>query len=281
MGIQIVTDSAADIPRDLAEELGIKVVPIYVRFGEEVFREGVDITHDEFYTRMQQEAPDNLPSTAAPSPNDFVDVYTPILERGDDVISIHVASDFSGTYNAARVASFGAGGRERITVVDSQSVSMCLGWLAITAARAAQKGADRDQIVDTVLDMIPRLRIPSFLETLEYIRYGGRIGSAEAFLGSMLDVKPILNIEDGKVIPLTKTRTRPRALEKLTEVVHRNAPFQRLAVMHTHAPELAEEMVERLSEFHPRRRILVAQTGVAMGCHVGPGAVGVCGVVAR
>lgn len=281
MGIKIVTDSAADIPRALADKLGISVVPIYVRFGDEVFREGIDISRNEFYERMEREAPDNLPSTAAPSPNDFMEVYEPLLDAGHDIISLHVSSAFSGTYNAARVASFGAGGRDGITVIDSRSVSMCLGWLAIHAAKAANKGADKDQIVETVTDMIPRLRIPSFLETLEYIRYGGRIGSAQAFLGTMLDVKPILNIEDGKVVPLTKTRTRSKALDKLTSVVHRLAPFQALAVMHTYAPNLAEEVVDRLAEFHPRNRILVGQTGTAMGCHVGPGAIGVCGVVAR
>ena len=281
MGIKIVTDSSADIPRDLANKLGISVVPIYVRFGEETYREGIDISRNEFYERMEREVPDNLPSTAAPSPSDFMQIYEPLLDAGHDIISLHVSSAFSGTYNAARVAGFGAGGGDRITVIDSRSVSMCLGWLAISAAKAANKGVEKDQIIETVSDMIPRLRIPSFLETLEYIRYGGRIGSAQAFLGTMLDVKPILNIEDGKVVPLTKTRTRSKALDKLTTVVHRLAPFQALAVMHTHAPDLAEEMIDRVSEFHPRSRILVGQTGTAMGCHVGPGAIGVCGVVAR
>jgi DegV family protein with EDD domain len=129
--------------------------------------------------------------------------------------------------------------------------------------------------------MIPRLRIPSFLETLEYVRYGGRIGGAEAFLGTVLNVKPILHIEGGKVIPLEKVRTRGRALDRLMDLARELAPFEDLAVMHTHALETAEALADRLGELHPRQNILIAESGVAMGSHVGPGAVGICAVTAR
>jgi len=158
---------------------------------------------------------------------------------------------------------------------------MCLGWVCIAAAEAAMRGDEREEIIEIVLDMLPRLRIPSFLETLEYVRYGGRIGSAEAFLGTVLDVKPILAIEDGKVVPLEKVRTRGRALERLAAMARELAPFEDIAVMHTRAPEMAEKLADMLADVHPRQNILIAQTGVAMGGHVGPGAVGICAVVAK
>lgn len=277
--IRIVTDSSADLPQPVADALDITVVPLYIHFGEDTYREGIDITHEEFYRRMEAEAP-NLPKTSAPSPADFMKVYQEILDEGDDIISIHVSAAFSTTYNNARLAAQELA-PDRITVIDSRNVSMCLGWVCIAAAEAAMRGDDREEIIEIVLDMLPRLRIPSFLETLEYVRYGGRIGSAEAFLGTVLDVKPILAIEDGKVVPLEKVRTRGRALERLAAMARELAPFEDIAVMHTRAPEMAEKLADMLADVHPRQNILIAQTGVAMGGHVGPGAVGICAVVAK
>ncbi len=279
MGVRIVTDSSADIPREVAESLGIVIVPLYIHFGQDTYREGVDITPNEFYARLEAEAP-NLPKTSAPSPGDFMKVYQPILDAGDEVVSVHLSAAFSGTYNAARLAAFGVG-RDRVTVIDSRNVSMCLGWLAIEAARMARRGASRDEIVGLISDMIPRLRISSFLETLRFVKYSGRVSSTEAFLGTMLNIKPVLHIEGGKAVPVAKVRTREQALDTLAEMAHQLAPFQALAIMHTRAPDVAEQLAERLSSFHPRRRIVIAEAGVAMASHVGPGAVGFCGVVAK
>lgn len=278
MTVRIVTDSSADIPRPITEALDITVVPLYIHFGDEAFREGVDISHDEFYERMEASLPD-LPKTSAPSPADFVEVYRDILDQGDEVVSIHLTSAFSTTYNNAQLAAQELDAEDRITVVDSRNVSMCLGWVAIAAAEAAMREDSHSEIVDLVLDMIPRLRIPSFLETLEYVRHSGRISSAEAFLGTLLNVKPILHIEGGKAIPLEKVRTRGRALDRLVELARELEPFEDVAIMHTHAPDRAEELADRLGETHPRQNILIAEAGVAMGCHVGPQAVGICAVL--
>ena len=277
MGVRIVTDSSADLPWPVAEALDIAIVPLYIHFGDDVYREGVDITHEEFYARMVAEAP-NLPKTSAPSPADFMKVYQEILEEGDDIVSIHLSAVFSNTYNAARLAAQELA-PDRIAVLDSRSVSMCLGWVAIRAAEAALEGAEVPEICEIVEDMVPRLRIPSFLETLEYVRYSGRIGSTEAFLGTVLNVKPILDIEGGQVVPLEKVRTRGRALERLAEIARELAPFEDVAVMHTHAPDIAAQLADLLADVHPRQNILIAEAGVAMGSHVGPGAVGVCAVV--
>lgn len=279
MPIRIVTDSSSDLPRPVAEALDIVVVPLNIHFGNESFREGVDMSHDEFYERLVREAP-NLPKTSAPSTGQFMEAYQPIIDEGDDIISIHLSSAVSATYNSARLAAqdFPPG---RVTVVDSRNVSMCLGWVAIAAAEAALRDDDPADILTMVSDMIPRLRIPSFLETLEFVRYGGRIGGAEAFLGTVLNVKPILHIEGGKVVPLEKVRTRGRALDRLMEMARELAPFEDVAVMHTHATETAEALADMLGEVHPRQNVLIAESGVAMGSHVGPGAVGICAVTAH
>ncbi len=279
MGIRVVTDSSADLPQPIVDVLDITVVPLYIHFGDDVYREGVDISHEEFYARMEAELP-NLPKTSAPSPADFMEVYRPILEEGDEIISVHLSAAFSNTFNSARLAAQELA-PDRIVVIDSHNVSMCLGWLAIAAAEAAMQGAEREEIVEIVHDIIPRLRIPSFLETLDYVRYSGRIGSTEAFLGTVLNVKPILQIEGGKVVPLEKVRTRGRALERLAEMARELAPFEDVAIMHTHAPDVASQLADMLSDIHPRQNILIAEAGVAMGSHVGPGAVGICAVVAK
>lgn len=277
MGIRIVTDSSADIPKPITDALDISVVPLYIRFDEDVYREGVDITHAEFYERMEAEAP-NLPKTSAPSPADFTKLYEKILDDGDDIVSVHLTAAFSTTYNNAQLAAEELD-PERITVIDSRNVSMCLGWAAIAAAEAAMREDSHAEIVDLILDMIPRLRIPSFLETLEYVRHSGRISSAEAFLGTLLNVKPILHIEGGKALPLEKVRTRGRALNRLVEMARELEPFEDVAIMHTHAHDTANDLADMISGIHPRQNILIAEAGVAMGCHVGPRAVGICAVV--
>ncbi|MDQ7029658.1 MAG: DegV family protein [Ardenticatenia bacterium] len=279
MGIRIVTDSSADLPQPIVDVLDITVVPLYIHFGDDVYREGVDISHEEFYVRMEAELP-NLPKTSAPSPADFRNVYQEILDEGDDILSVHLSAAFSNTFNSARLAAQELA-PDRIVVIDSHNVSMCLGWLAIAAAEAALQGAEKEDIVEIVNDMIPRLRIPSFLETLDYVRHSGRVSSTEAFLGTVLNVKPILQIEGGKVVPLEKVRTRGRALERLSEMARELAPFEDVAIMHTHAPDVASQLADMLADVHPRQNILIAEAGVAMGSHVGPGAVGICAVVAK
>lgn len=279
--IRIVTDSSADIPEHIAAALDISVVPLIVTFGSESYREGVDITHDEFYERLIREAP-NLPKTAIPSPGDFTDVYRRILDEGDEIISVHLSSSLSGLFNVATLAAREVDpGNKRITLIDSRNVSMCLGWTAITAAELALRDESKETIVAQVLDMLPRLRIPSFLDTLEFIKHGGRIGGAEALLGTVLDVKPLLHLEGGTVAPLEKVRTRGKALDRLVELAKELSPFDDLAVMHTHAPELAEELAKKLSAVHPRGNILIAETGIVMGTHTGPNSLGICAVVSK
>lgn len=281
--IRIVTDSSADIPEHIAAALDITVVPLIVTFGTESYREGVDISHDEFYERLiRVRDASELPKTSIPSPADFAEVYRRILEEGDDVISIHLSSDLSGLFNAACLAAREVDStNKRITMIDSRNVSMCLGWTAIASAELALRDESKETIVAHALSMLPRLKIPSYLDTLEFIKHGGRIGGAEALLGTVLDVKPILHLEGGTVAPLEKVRTRGKAMDRLVELAKELAPFDDLAVMHTHAPELAEELAKKLSNIHPRGNILIAETGIVMGSHTGPNSLGLCCVLSK
>lgn len=277
--IRIVTDSSADIPAHIAEAFDITIVPLLVIFGNKTYREGIDITHSEFYERLRREAP-NIPKTSVPSVLYFKRIYRKLLRDADHVVSIHLSSLLSGSYNTARFAASQVD-PTRITVIDSRSVSMCLGWTVISAAEMAIDYRERDEIVTHIRAMLPRLRIPSFLDTLKYIKYGGRIGSASAFLSSALDMKPILHLSEGMVAPLARVRTRRGAMERLVEMAHELGPFEDLAVMHTHAPDLAKALVRQLDNVDSSREILIAETGVAMGTHTGPNSVGLCAVLAK
>ncbi len=281
--IRIVTDSSADIPHHISDVFDIEIVPLLVIFGTQQFREGIDITHSQFYTRLIREAP-RMPKTSIPSVGEMAQVYEEILEDDEveDIISVHLSSDLSGVYNVARQAAKLVD-PSRITVIDSRCVSMCLGWTVIAAAEMALNYESKERILDRIHSMIPRLRLPSFLDTLEYIKYGGRIGSAAAFLGTALDMKPLLHVKDGKVAPLARVRTQNKAMDALVNHAKRMEPFEDIAVMHTHAPELAQKLAKKLKEKRVRidRKIMITETGVAMGAHTGPMSVGLCAVVKR
>lgn len=280
--VRIVTDSSCDIPPEIIQTLDIIVVPMNIHFGTDTLQEGVTISRHEFYERLVREAP-NVPKTSQPSPGTFMQAYQKIAEQSKEIISIHVSSALSGTYNSALNAArqMNEAKDAHITVIDSRNASMCLGWMVIASAEAAQRGESTAEIINLALDMIPRLHIPSMLETLEYVRYGGRIGKAQAFLGTLLNIKPILGIEGGEVIPIEKARTKGKALERLIEITRQYSPFEDVAVMHTHSIETAMEVVEMLAPYHPRDRIIISETCAAIGAHVGPGALAACVVSAK
>lgn len=275
--IRIVTDSSADLPAHIAEGFEVHVIPLLVSFGANTYREGIDISNDQFYKRLVREVP-NLPLTSAPSIDDFRRVYQEILDEGDDIISIHLSSSLAGAYGAANLVAQQLD-PSRITVIDSRSVSMCLGWVVIKAAEMALSYESKENIIDHIQDMLPRLRIPSFLDTLDYIKYGGRLGSASSFFGSALNIKPIVHLQDGVVAPLGVVRSREKAIEWLIELTKRMAPLDDLAVMHTHAPQLGKQLAQKLRHIHPLNTILIAETGIAMGTHTGPNSLGICAVV--
>jgi DegV family protein with EDD domain len=272
LAIRVVTDSTSDLPPALAKELGVSVVPLSVIFGDEVLKEGVEISHDVFYDRLIHGK--ILPSTSAPSVGDFLEVYEPLLGKKDEIVSIHLSSKLSATYNnacqaAAQLAEQGA----RVHVIDSQSLSFGLTFMAGAASRAASGGASAEDIRDIVERMIPRVRILILLDTLEYVRRGGRIGRARAMLGSVLRVKPILMIRDGEVYPGERVRTKKAALERTFQTVT-SYRAKEIGIGYSTNPQEAEEMKRMLKLALPGVAISIARLGPVLGVHGGPGVLG-------
>lgn len=277
--VRVVTDSTSDIPEDIARQLDITIVPANIQFADRSFQDGVDLSRDEFYRRLVL-GPD-LPTTSAPAAGIFAQTYRDVAALStaagqplEGVVAVHLASRLSGLFNSARL------GAEEVTdtqvrLVDSQQVSMGTGLLAIVAARAAQAGLGLDEIVALVEARVPRVRLLALLDTLDYVRRSGRLGRARWLLGTLLNIKPIIEVRHGEVLPPVElVRTRGHGLERLTELATEIAPFEELAVVHARAPQLAGTLLDRLATLHPRDQIICGEVGVTIGTYAGPGAVG-------
>jgi DegV family protein with EDD domain len=272
MTVRVVTDSAADLDAELADELGVRVVPLTIRFGADEFVDRQDLTPAEFYARCA--ASPVLPETAAPSPGAFDTAYRSLFDEGaDTVVCINLSSGLSATMQSAENAARGLEGRD-IRIVDSRSVTWGLGSQVVTAARAARDGASADEVVRLVEDMIPRTRVYGSLDTLDNLKKGGRIGNAQALLGTLLSIKPLVTIVDGVVEEGGKARTRSKALKVLVDKVAEAGAVENLAVMHGQAPDL-DEFLELLAAVHPRDQIHVGDIGATIGVHAGPRVMGV------
>jgi len=269
MTIKIVTDSTADLPAQLVQELGITVVPLYVRFGEEVYRERVDITEDEFYQRLLRDPVH--PSTIQPTPQDFVDVYQKLSSEADGIVSIHISGKLSGTCNSALQGKKMIEKGCPIEVVDSQSITMGLGLIDIVAATAAKAGEGLQQVVEEAKQAIPNTRVLGLLDTLKYLLLGGRIGKAKALLGSILNVKPMIALKDGEVVPAGQARTRTKGIQRLFDFVKDTSNIQDLAILHSTTPDEAQTLAERVDPIFTKERIKFARLGTTLGVHGGPG----------
>ena len=273
MTVKIVTDSTSDLSQDLADSLGITVVPCTVQFDTESYRDRIDLTTDEFYHKLQNSRV--FPTTSQPSVGDFLSAYEAPLTNGDQVVSVHVSGKLSGTVNAALLAREQLRQVENIVVIDSQMASMALGLIAIGAADVAQDGASLDAVRANVINATARTRVALLFETLEYLQRGGRIGKAQALVGSLLNLKPLLHLEEGEVHPLDRVRTRRKGVERLIKFVETATPLRTLAVISSTDPDQAAELLESLKELAPSDRQFMAQLGPALGAHAGPGALGV------
>ncbi len=270
MTIKIVTDSTADLPPALAEELGITVVPLYVRFGGEVYRERVDISEDEFYQRLMNDPVH--PNTTQPTPQDFANVYRELSKQADGIISIHISGKLSGTCNSALMAKDMLETKCPIEVIDSQVLTMALGLLVIVAATSAKAGESLEKVVEEVKQTIPKIHLRELFDTLKYLLLGGRIGKAKALLGSILNVKPILSLKDGEVVPMAQAHTRAKGIDKLFDFVKNTANIQDLAIVYSTTPDEAQNLAERIGSIFDREKIIIARVGPALGVHMGPGA---------
>jgi len=273
--VAVVTDSTADIPPQIANAQGVYVIPLKILFGEHVFHDGVDITPREFYRKLQESSV--LPTTSQPSSGEFVKVYHELSRSAESIISIHISAALSGTLESAHAAKTQMDSSVAIHIVDSRSTSMGLGFITLAAAEMAADGLDAPQIVERIQALIPRMNVLFVVDTLEYLHKGGRIGGAERLLGSILSIKPLLHLNDGRVDALEKARTKQRAVARLLEIMEArigDTRAVRAAVLHGAAEEEALRLKEEIETRFPCKELHICEICPALGVHTGPGIVG-------
>jgi DegV family protein with EDD domain len=275
--VNIVTDSTADIPPDIARELHLTVIPVHVIFGEESFDDGVTITREEFYRRLKTTRV--LPTTSTPSIGEFAEVYQRV---GGEIVSIHVAAKWSSLLNVAQLGAELAP-EARVTLVDSGKLAMGLGWQVILAARAAQQGKPAAEIVQLLQAAKHRVRLFAALDTLEFLRRSGRVNAFLARFGQLLSIKPIIDVGDGEVSMVDRVRTRHAAVDRVREMTYNLGPLQSLAVLHTSSYDTARALADEFAMSIPdlREPIIVCEATTAVGTHVGPNALGIAAIVAE
>ena len=280
--IAVVTDSTASIPESLIQKLNIHIVPYYIHRGKEVLRDLVDIQRVNFYNWLASAK--NLPQTASPGPGDYLKIYKKIAEKEDvdQIVSIHMTSKGSGAYQAAMVAKQTVEEmipKLRVEVIDTLNVSMCHGWMVIEAARQALSGNSLDNTVEKVKQMMPITRMIQTADTLKYIYMGGRIGQAKHLIGSLLNVKPLIGMEDGEIVALGVARSRKQAYKMIVEKVEKTVGSNgkvKIAYVHAAALEEAEKIRSLIKEQLSVVEELFSELPPALGVHSGPGTVGVC-----
>ncbi len=278
MKIGIVTDSTSDLPPELVTKYDIEVIPLYVRIDNQNYRDGIDLTPTEFYQKLKNS--DSLPMTSQPSPGAFVECYRALLKKVDAILSIHLTESLSGTVRTARMA------REilpeaNIQVIDSHSTTMGLGGLVLEAAQAVRRGMKIDEVLKLVEGLREKVQFLVTLDTLEFIRRGGRVSNLQAFLGSLLQIKPILRLDHGKVELFERVRTRRQAIGNMLSEFKSQVAIENkgiIAVMHTAAEEEAEKLRAVLRDTFKNAEIIIGQAGPVLGTHVGPGAIALIGV---
>jgi DegV family protein with EDD domain len=268
---RIVVDSTCDLPVDRMKSLGIEMVPLKVHFGDEAFRDKIDLDEEAFFARLEKAT--RLPTTSQPSPGDFEEAYSRIPE-GEAIVSIHIAHQLSGTIQSATLAKEKMPGRE-IYIVDSGNTTWAAGLLALEAAEAVQAGKPVDEVVKHAESLVPRLRLLAILDTLKYVVMGGRVSRVQGAIGGLLRVKPMLLLVDGVIERMPPARTWGQAGQKVVEDIKAHGGADRIAVIHARAPEAGKTMKTLLEGALGTKDILEGTIGPVIGTHSGPGAVGV------
>lgn len=278
MTVRIVTDSTCDLPEAVAAAHNITVLPMLIQIGEQSFRDGVDISRRSFYECLPDCDP--YPTTGAPGPEAFREVYTRLASEGaTEILSIHIAASLSGVYDTARAAAR-AFTHVPVTVFDSRQISLGMGFQAETAAKAAASGASLEQILELLKEQTRRTHAAAVLDVFEYLQRSGRLNRAVAGLGAMLRFKPLLRVYNGE-IKAEGMRTRQGATHKLVEIIEEIGPLERVALLHSHAPALVEQLQQRAQRLLPPGEIFVVDITPVIGVHTGPGAVGFVGIAAK
>ncbi len=266
--IRIVTDSASDISPQIAADLDVNVVPIYLRFGEHVYRDGVDISQEEFFNRLTV-SPVH-PATSQPTPEDFVSRYQPYLESGDAVISIHISSKISGTYNSALTARRSLPAESKIEIIDSTYNSGGTLLTVLEAARQVKAGLPFEKVVEDIRQTIGKIQMLGVFSTMKYLARSGRINRSVAKAADYLNVMPLLTFRHGDIIRAGLVRTLNKGIDRLVHFV-KDKPIKELIIVHSAIPDKAEELKHTLAEFIDEKRILITHLGAALGVHGGPG----------
>jgi DegV family protein with EDD domain len=276
--IRVITDSACDIPEEIARRLDIDIVSLSIRFGDEEYTDRVDLTPEQFWAKCKSSK--TLPETAAPSPGAFQSAYQRALADGcDGVIVLTLSALLSATHQSAVIASEAVADSIDVRIVDTKAVSMAQGLLVIDVAEVAANGADLEQLVRRAESLVPKVDVVAMLDTLEHLIKGGRVGGARALLGQVLSIKPLLELKDGVVAEAGRQRTRAKALVAIAEVARAHAPLRRLALVHGASSEVKtlESLVADIATEYP---LIVADIGPVVGTHGGPGIIGLCWVEA-
>jgi DegV family protein with EDD domain len=266
--VKIVTDSCSDISPQLAREFGITVVPLYVQFGKQTYADNVDLSTEEFYQKLQTSK--IQPTTATASPAHFAQVFNELAADTKEIMTITLSEKFSAIYAAALEGKAMVKKDCRIEVIDSQAGAGAQMLLVIGAARMAQSGADLAQLADWVRRAIPRAHIRMTFDTLEYLRRGGRVGKAQAFLGALLKVNPVLGIKDGAAFPIARCRNRTQALDFLVDFVKGFSRIEAIAIEDATTTEELELLAQQLKDVVPAERTYRSKVSPVVGTHVGP-----------
>ncbi|MBB6675518.1 DegV family protein [Cohnella nanjingensis] len=275
--IVLVTDSTADIPSEIRERLGIEMVPLQVLFGEESYLDNVTLSPAQFFEKLKGFG--GMPKTSQPSPNDFLAVFQRLIAERKTVISVHLSSAFSGTYQSALIAQSMLEGEGDVTVIDSKSASYGYGMLVVKSAELAKQGASKAEIVAEIARLRREMRLYFLVDTLEYLQRGGRIGKAAALFGTLLNIKPILTIGgDGVIYPVDKVRGQKRAFARIIELIEADfgaGPIDLIAVDTPGDTQAADELIEVLKGKFGVRQFHRSEIGSVVGAHTGPGTVGI------
>ncbi|MDY6911839.1 MAG: DegV family protein [Chloroflexota bacterium] len=273
MSVKVVTDSTADLPGGLARELDVTVVPLSVTFGNLSFFDGVDFDADTFYQKLQRSV--YLPTTSQPATGVFAQVYDGLTDETDEIVSIHISVKLSATINSA-LRGHGAMDKNcHIEIIDSQNASMGLGLIVIQAARAAQSGATLKEVIEVTQEAITRTHYFGMVDTLEYLHKGGRIGKAKALMGSLLNIKPLINVCEGEVHPVGKERTRKKAMARIQRIVEGFPNIKEMAIAHSTVPDDADAFADRVAFLFNKDRIYRSRIGPVIGTYLGPGSLAV------
>lgn len=276
--VRVITDSACDLPEEIAQRLDIDIVSLKVRFGDQEYTDRVDLKPAEFWAKCK--ASKTLPATSAPSPGAFQEAYERALAAGcDGVIVLTLSALLSATYQSATIAAEAVAGRIDVRVIDTLAVSMAEGLLVIDIAEQAQAGADLDRLVARAEGLLSKVGVVAMLDTLEHLIKGGRVGGAKALLGQVLSIKPLLELKDGVVAEAGRQRTKAKALAAIAEVAKSHAPLRRLALIQGASSEVKslEALVAGIPVEYP---LVVADMGPTVGTHGGPGIIGLCWIEA-